>query len=218
MGAAQSSWPFLSACYCWLRDQFGEFSEVLCCGCELELFVCAFGSSKSHHRHTDVTLQVGKQHLDFPPLEERCQVGIGFSDIARNISGRFVDGPHHASSRITWAALRLERTRVAIMLRSAVSHEPVFAAIGLSRLGEVPAVCPQLFVARACVAIGRGVLDEVFARECAVRPFGFIPNRNVWSDSALFHQPPELYWLDKHLKERSAALREDIEQAIINAH
>lgn len=31
---------FLSACWFWLRNQFGELPEVLCCGCELELFVC----------------------------------------------------------------------------------------------------------------------------------------------------------------------------------
>ena len=50
----------LSACYLRFWDKLGELSEVLCCGCELELFVCAFGSSKSHHGQADVSLQMGK--------------------------------------------------------------------------------------------------------------------------------------------------------------
>ena len=106
----------LSACRFWLRNQLGEFSEVLCCGCQLELFICAFWSSKSHHRDADVSLQMGKQHLDFPPLDERGHVGICSADIAGNISSRFVDGSHHASTRVPWATLRLKRTSIAVVL------------------------------------------------------------------------------------------------------
>ena len=106
---------FLSACWFWLRDQFCELPEVLGCSCELELFVCSFGSSKSHHRHTDVSLQMSKEHLDFPPLNERGHVGIGFAYVAGDVSSRFVDGSHHASAWVARAALSFERARFAVV-------------------------------------------------------------------------------------------------------
>lgn len=46
---------------------------------------------------------------------------------------------------------------------AATTAKPVFTTFGLSRFGDVPAICSQLFVARACVAVGCGVVDEVFA-------------------------------------------------------
>ena len=154
---------FFSACWFWLRDQFCEFSEVLGGSCELELFVCAFGSSEPHHPNADVSLQMSKEHLDFSPLDERGHVGIGFAYFAGDVSSRFVDGSHHASARVTRTALRLERACVAIMFRGAVSDEPILSAVGFSRLGEVPAVCSQLLVAGACVAVGRGIVDKILA-------------------------------------------------------
>ena len=96
---------FLSACCFWLRDQFCKLPEVLSCGCELELFVCAFWSSKPHHRDADVSFQMGKQHLDFPPLDERGHVSISFSDIAGDVTRRFVDRTKHVSGWLFGTAI-----------------------------------------------------------------------------------------------------------------
>lgn len=98
---------FFSACCFWLRDQFCEFSEALSGGCELELFICAFGSSEPHHRQAYVSLEMCEEHLDLSPLDERRHVGIPFADIAGHVSGSFMHGPHHASTRFTGTALRL---------------------------------------------------------------------------------------------------------------
>lgn len=84
----KTAWPFFSACWSRFRDQLCELPEVLGGCCELELFICAFGSSKSHHRHADVSLQMSEERLDFPPLNERGHVSIRF---AERVCGKSAD-------------------------------------------------------------------------------------------------------------------------------
>ena len=59
-----------SSCRGWYWHQFGQFAEVLGGCCEVELFVCAFGSPEPHHAHADVSFEMGKQHFDFSALDE----------------------------------------------------------------------------------------------------------------------------------------------------
>lgn len=91
VGKSKAAGLFLSPGWCRIGNQFWEFPEILRRGCELELFICTFWSTKPHHRGAHVSLQVRKEHRDFPPLNERGHGGICFADVARDVSGRFVD-------------------------------------------------------------------------------------------------------------------------------
>ena len=162
--------------------QFGQFPEVLGRCCELELFSCTFGFSQSHHPQSDVSFEMGKQHLDFAPFNERGHVSVGLADIARDVSCRFMNGPHEASAVVFRAALRFQRTCLAIVFGGAVSDEAIFATVGLSWLGELPAICLQHFAVWACVFVDHIVIGEVFAGECAISSFGFVPDRDVRGD------------------------------------
>ena len=126
-------------------------------GCELELFICAFGSSKSHHRHADVSFQMCEEHLNLPSLNKRCHVHVSFTDITGDVACCFTDRTNHISGWLFRTAICLQWACVAVVLRRSIFDEPVFAAVRLARRGKVPAICPQFFVVRAHVAVGRGV-------------------------------------------------------------
>jgi len=104
----RSSFPLGWRC---CRHQLRQFPEVLGCRCELELFGCTFGCSETHNSQTNVSLEVGKQHLDFLPLDERRHLGVGFVDVAGDISCGLMYRSQHLSGRLGRTTLRLQQGR-----------------------------------------------------------------------------------------------------------
>lgn len=129
----------------------------------MELFHCtfAFGSPEPHRSYTDLSLQACEEHFNFSPLDEQDHVGVGFPDIARDVPSGFVYGRYAASLVIFRTALRLRRARFAVMFGYALSEEPVFATVGLSRLGNVTAMGLCDLAVRASIAVSHRVVDKV---------------------------------------------------------
>jgi hypothetical protein len=73
------------------QDQLCQLSEVLGGGRQEELVPSTKGASQSEAIEAQDALQVREQHLDLLPFTPRPDIGIGLRDVARNVSGLFVD-------------------------------------------------------------------------------------------------------------------------------
>src|SRR4051794_8765540 len=82
--------------------------------------------------------------------------------------------------RLLWAALRFERTYIAVELAGAIQK----------RLALVHgAACPKLLSARAMVDIASRIISKVAAREGAVISLRFVDHGDMWRDTLLLDQP-----------------------------
>src|ERR1700735_2666837 len=88
-----------------------------------------------------------------------------------------------------WAALWLERAGVAVVLAREVDHRAFFGH-SVARLRKRAMIFPQLFAARANIAVARWIEGEVAARKGAVRAVGLVHQFHVRLDSTLVHQRP----------------------------
>jgi hypothetical protein len=73
------------------RDQLCQLSEVLGGGSQQELVVSTKWTSQPEPIEAQDALQVREQHFDLLPFTARPDIGIGLRDVARNVSGLFVD-------------------------------------------------------------------------------------------------------------------------------
>jgi len=73
------------------QDQLCQLSEVLGGGRQEELVPSTEGASQPEAIEAQDALQVREQHLDLLPFTARRHVGLGLGDVARNVSGLFMD-------------------------------------------------------------------------------------------------------------------------------
>jgi hypothetical protein len=73
------------------QDQLCQLSEVLGGGRQEELVPSTKGASQPEAIEAQDALQVREQHLDLLPFTAQRHVGLGLRDIARNVSGLFMD-------------------------------------------------------------------------------------------------------------------------------
>ena len=73
------------------RDQLCELSEVLGGGGQQELVLSTKWTSQPEPIEAQDALEMCEQHLDLLPFAPRRDVGLGLGDVARNVSGVFVD-------------------------------------------------------------------------------------------------------------------------------
>jgi len=134
---------------------------------------------------------MGEEHLDLLPLSPRGDKGVGLGDVPGHVAGALMDRAQDLASRRVGAALRRQRTGIAVELAGAVAHE----ALGIDALAtkaEAPAILVKLLPARAGVEIAGVVVAEVGAAEGAVAALGFVGHRDMRLDPALVHQPGEV--------------------------
>ena len=72
-------------------DQLCELSEVLSRGSEEELVLSARGTSQPEAVEAQDALEMREQHLDLLTFTPRRHVGLGLGDVARHVSGGFVN-------------------------------------------------------------------------------------------------------------------------------
>ena len=77
--------------WCGQRDQLCQLSEVLDCSSEEELVLGPIWPSQPEPIKAQDALEMREQHLDLLPFTARPDIGIGLRDVARNVSGLFVD-------------------------------------------------------------------------------------------------------------------------------
>ena len=119
----------------------------------MELFAGALWSSEPHHAKADVSLEVGKQHLDLSPLGERSHVGVDLADFPREIAGDFVNGADDLARGLARAAPGAQRAASAVLLRRAIADQSILIARRCPRLGEVsPIGLERLAVGQAEVS------------------------------------------------------------------
>ena len=73
------------------RDQLCQLSEVLGGGSQQELVLSTKRTSQPEPVEAQDALEMCEQHLDLLPFTPRRHVGLSLGDIARNVSGVFVD-------------------------------------------------------------------------------------------------------------------------------
>src|SRR5262245_43395640 len=73
------------------QDQLCQLSEVLGAGRQEELVPSATWTSQPEPVEAQDALQVREQHFDLLPFTARPDIGVGLRDIARKVSGLFVD-------------------------------------------------------------------------------------------------------------------------------
>jgi hypothetical protein len=72
-------------------DQLCQLSEVLFGGSQQEFVLSTKWTSQPEPIEAQDAIQMREQHFDLLPFTARPDIGIGLSDVARNVSGLFVD-------------------------------------------------------------------------------------------------------------------------------
>jgi hypothetical protein len=67
-------------------------------------------------------LQMHEQHFDLLPFTARPDIGIGLRDVARNVSGLFVDRTRDLAGRHFRTTPRLQFASIAVILAGAVEQ------------------------------------------------------------------------------------------------
>ena len=107
---------------------------------------------------------MGKKHLDLSPLHERGHVGVGFANVAGDISCCFVNGSEHFPGGLVRATLRFQVASVAILFARSVADQTVLADIRGARLREFPAGRLESISGGARIPVGVRIVGKV-ARE-----------------------------------------------------
>src|ERR1700722_15195376 len=111
-------------------------------------------------------LQVSEQHLDLLSFATGDGVGLGLCDCAGLVASGFVNGARDLACGRVWAALRLERAGLAVVLAREVDHRAFFGH-SVAWLRERAMIFPQLFAAGANIAVALRIEGEVGSRERA---------------------------------------------------
>ena len=122
---------------------------------------------------------MGKRHLDLSPLHERGHVGVGFANVAGDVSCRFVNGSGHFLGGLGRAAVRFRVAGVAILLARAIADQTVLADIRGARLREFSAGRLERISGGARISSGGRIIDKVVPREGTVGAFRFVPDPNA---------------------------------------
>src|ERR1700687_4886862 len=102
-----------------------------------------------------------------------------------------MDGTRDLAGGFVRAALRLQRTTLAIQLAGAIAHHAVL--IDERRRHSIDfSPLPEFLPGRAEIAIALLIVGEVVTREGAIGALRFVEHRDVRLDPALMHQPGEV--------------------------
>src|SRR3984957_3151683 len=115
-------------------------------------------------------------------LRSRCDCSktLSTSKRPRDVAGMLMDVARDLACRLLWAALRFERTYIAVELAGAIQKclALVHRAAG-----------PEPLSARAMVDVVGRVISKVAPREGAIISLRFVEHGNMWRDTLLLHQP-----------------------------
>ena len=107
-----------------------------------------------------------EQHLDLLSFATGDGVGLGLCNRAGLVASGFVNGARDLACGRVWAALRLERAGLAVVLAREVDHRAFFGH-SVAWLRERAMIFPQLFAAGANIAVALRIEGEVGSRERA---------------------------------------------------
>ena len=95
--------------------ELGNFPQILSrCG-EQKFVFGAERSAQAQSAQLQNPLQMREQHLNFFPLFARGPIVIGLGDVARHVSGVFMDRARDFARRFLWTALGFQSADAAVV-------------------------------------------------------------------------------------------------------